>query len=789
MMDSLREKTLESLENSKILEALCGCSRTPYGAERTLALRPGCDVDQIRRGLCEASQLKDLLQFDDPFPLGRVADVRPLLDKAAIEGARLKPEDFVPIRETLTLVARLKAYKKGERENFPELAEYLERFGSFAEFKKEIDNAIDSSGEIRENASPLLRRISAEINDSRRRLIKKLEDTLSKRARTQGWQDDVITQRNGRYVIPIPASAYRSADGMVVDESQSGATFFVEPPFAVEGNNAISLALQKRRREIERILAELTATLRRVCPGLGDSLELIGVIDSLHSIATFSIKINASAPQISAEPGIDLISAFHPLLLYYTDDVSSIVPLDLALGAERLAILITGPNTGGKTVALKTVGLLALMAASGLLIPADPKSVVGVFDHIHADIGDEQSIELSLSTYSSHITKVIHAVRHAGPKSLLLFDEIGAGTDPAEGAALAEALILYIVGCGARLIVTTHYSQLKTLPLSHTELENASLEFDRESLRPTYRLQMGVPGSSYAIEIAERLGMPREIVDSATGELGSEERSLAGLISTMEEQLRQLRADSASLGEKLASSEVLERRYRARLEELERGVEEQKNTALSETEELVKNTRAELERIVREVRESQASKKTVQDAHLTIKAQSAALNEMKAPRSVERSTAPEDIRPGDFVWINPLKVDGEVAELVGDDRLKVRVGNMLNLVNRSEVTRANLPPGQTSPRRDPAGVRDETAPMSEIHLRGLTVEEAKEKLDKFLDSAILSGLGQVYVIHGKGTGTLRKALTAYLKEHPAVRDLRLGDWNQGGAGVTVVTLK
>ncbi|MCH7879185.1 MAG: hypothetical protein IH914_07725, partial [candidate division Zixibacteria bacterium] len=355
-MENLREKTLESLEFHKILDVICGCSLTPYGSERTGALRPRTDTAEIRRSLREASQLKDLLKFDDPFPLGRVIDIRGLLDNSSVEGAQLAAEDFLPIRETLALIARLKSYKKGERENFPELAEYLEKFGIFAVLKKEIDTAIDKSGEIKDNASPLLRKINGEISDTRRRLIKKLEGALAKRAKTQGWQDDVVTQRNGRYVVPIPSSSYRAADGITVDESQSGATLFVEPPFAVEQNNALALALQKRGREIDRILTELTSAVRRDTAGLLSSIELIGIIDSLHSIALFSIKINADAPNISGEAEIDLVRAFHPLLLYYTEDKSTIVPLDMALGKNRQAVLVTGPNTGGKTVALKTIG-------------------------------------------------------------------------------------------------------------------------------------------------------------------------------------------------------------------------------------------------------------------------------------------------------------------------------------------------------------------------------------------------------------------------------------------------
>lgn len=784
-------RTIESLEYPTIISAICGGSLTPYGAERSSALRPLTDIKKIRRSLREAAQLRDLLQFDDPFPLGRVEEIRPALDKSSLEGARLEPEDFLEIRETLSLFSKLKAYKKDSRENFPDLAEHLDTLGVFSELKDAINRVISKDGEIKDNASSELRKIRSTIADTRRKIISKLESTIASRKKVAGWQDDVVTQRNGRYVIPVQASAHRSSDGIVVDHSHSGATLFVEPPYAVELNNKLTMAQQEERREIDRILTQLTAILHEHAFSLRESITELGIIDSLHAIANFAIKTSGIAPEICAEAEVELIEARHPLLLYYTEDKTTVIPLDLSLGKLRQGLLITGPNTGGKTVALKTVGLLTLMAQSGILIPANERSRIGMFSQIYADIGDEQSIELSLSTFSSHITKVIRALKRADEFSLLLFDEIGAGTDPAEGAALAEAILLEALDKGARLIVTTHYSQLKTLPLTYPELENASLEFDRESLRPTYRVRIGSPGSSYAIEIAQRLGMPERVIQRASETLGEQERSLADLITSMESELAQVRADSARLSEKASSAEKLEKLYSEKLAALEKETGAQKDEARREAEQIVAETRAEMERIVKQIRETQAESDAVKAAHQTLRnAQSSLQTRRNTRNSINHTaSAPDELAPGDFVWINSLRVDGEVAELVGDDRLRVRVGNMLNLVKRSDVTKANLPAGAKRPRRDPVGMREETAPAREIHLRGLTVEEATDKLDKFLDQAVLSDLSQVYVIHGKGSGTLRKALTDFLKAHPAVKSVRLGDWNQGGAGVTIAQLK
>lgn len=789
------EKTLESLEFIKIVESIRGCCLTPFGAEKTLAMRPTLAAPEMRLRLREASQMKDLLLFDDPFPLARIDDIRPLLAKASTEGARLETEDFLLLREFIGVTARLRAYKRDNRENFPELAVFLNRLPSYPELRDEINRVIGTGGEIKDNASPALRKCRSSIEQTRRRLISKLEEIVSRRPKTPGWQDDLVTRRGDRYVIPSPANTHRSADGLIVDQSQSGATYFVEPPFAVELNNLLVTLAQEERREIDRILRELTSLVRELLGPLRESVDLLGIIDKLHAIASFSIKIEAHAPLVSDKAEINLLEARHPLLLMVADDKTKIVPLNLNLDDNRRGLLITGPNTGGKTVALKTVGLLALMTRSGLLIPADPRSTVGVFDRVFADIGDEQSIELSLSTFSSHITKVIKAVENSGPADLLLFDEIGAGTDPGEGAALAEAIILRIIRSGARLIVTTHYSRLKTLPLEHPELENASLEFDEESLQPTYIVRIGSPGSSYAIEIAERLGMPREITEQAAKILGAPERSLAELISGMETELRQVRLDSAKLAEKLSEAENSEANYSALLKELKQNADEHRRNALKESEDLVSRTRGEMEALVKRIRESQASREEIKKGQRILASYGQGTESTTSSQAEEttRESSQEkgdtaNLRPGDTVWSSALKVDGEVVEICRDGQVRVRFGNMLNLVERDDLIKADVKLGRR-PRRDPVGLREETAPAPEIHLRGMTVEEATERLDKFLDSAVLSGLSQVYVIHGKGAGILRRALTDFLKNHMAVDSVRMGDWNQGGAGVTVVKLK
>ncbi|MEK7774927.1 MAG: Smr/MutS family protein, partial [Candidatus Zixiibacteriota bacterium] len=499
-----------------------------------------------------------------------------------------------------------------------------------------------------------------------------------------------------------------------------------------------------------------------------------------------SIETGGNAPRISNSPELSLIEARHPLLIYSLGGVEKVVPTTLSLNNDRPAILITGPNTGGKTITLKTVGISILMAQSGLHISAGELSQVGVFTNVFADIGDEQSIELSLSTFSSHIRNIVEGIRNVGSDTILLFDEIGAGTDPREGAALAESIVLYAVKRGARLIATTHYSQLKTLASEHSEIENASLEFDRATLSPNYNLRIGLPGSSYAVEIAERLGMPADICRNAAELVGTSERSVADLVASLEEQLKHVRQDKSDLSERLHQAETLETQYRLKTEKLSREIEVEKKHALEETQEFVDQTRREMEHLVAEIRTSQASADSVRQFQKTVRTKE---TETRSRREqLQEKPSSEPLSVGDRVMILSLNAPGEIEAMIGKDKARVKTGNVVTTVELRNLRRtdANLPKPLPRVAR---GTQGESSADREIHLRGMTVEEAMEALERFIDRSVVAGLHQIYVIHGKGTGILRKQLTTYLKGHTEVAGLRLGDWNEGGAGVTIVTLK
>ncbi len=676
------------------------------------------------------------------------------------------------------------------RPKFPAIAEYLEVIRPFPELVKEIRKALDEKGEIKDDASPKLRTTRLELVDSRRRLIRSLEQLLTGPNRHSGLQDDVVTMRNGRYVISVPASQYRADVGILHDRSQSGATLYVEPKESVEHNNRLNFLLQEERLEMDRILRALTTQISQRADSLLKNCDLIGQLDAFHAAGTFSARTKASRARLVDEPRFSLVNARHPLLVMQFGGIEKVVPMTLNLDGTRQSIVVTGPNTGGKTIVLKTIGLSVLMAQSGLLIPADETSEVGIFRRVFADIGDEQSIELSLSTFSSHIRNIIAAVKQVSPNALVLLDEIGAGTDPKEGCALAESIVLYIVRAGAKLVATTHYSQLKTLPQQHHAIENASLEFNRDTLAPTYRLSVGMPGSSYAVEIAGRLGLPEEICRHAFDLVGSGERDLTDLIATMEAELKKLREDRSELSERLVGAKTVEEKYSRLMETFQKEVELEREKAVAETAGLLETTRKETERLVAEIRATQASKDSVKAIHKKLKESQSSVEKIQESleKTRDRSIQAVKFMKGDAVRIVTLNQIGQIDSLIGKDKAKVRVGNVSTIVEIRNLRRTDPEPTR-KPLKPVPGVNADEVVSPEIHLRGMTAEEAQDALDRFLDRAVVSGLRQVYVIHGKGTGVLRRTLTQFLKQHKEVDSIRLGDWNEGGAGVTIVTLK
>ncbi|MEZ5359521.1 MAG: endonuclease MutS2 [Candidatus Zixiibacteriota bacterium] len=788
--------SLDVLEYPRMREIISGLTLSPYGKALTDSISPLFDTDKIELALKRSSQMREIIRFEEALPLIRIEDLTDTVERSRIEGLHLEPGELLNIKVCLDTIIDLHRYAKeeGREEKFPEIVEIIQRFHPKYEISNAIKKAIDPAGEVMDSASGKLRLIRRSLGETETQLKQHLSKILGSRQKHAGWQDDVITIRDGRFVIPYLSSDFKAEGGIVHDKSHSGATLYVEPNSAIPINNKLRQLQQDEKQEIIRILRELTALVGEAASDILSDLDTYGLVDSIHARAGFALKIEAETPQITESSSLDLIDARHPLLLYSIKDAKSVVPLSVSLDTNNQGILVTGPNTGGKTVALKTVGLLTLMAMSGLEIPAHNKSTVGIYHKIYADIGDEQSIELSLSTFSSHIRNIIAAINDADDRSLVLFDEIGAGTDPKEGAALAEIILLELLKRGSNIIATTHYSQLKSLPLEHPELQNASLEFDRENLQPTYRLKLGIPGASYAIDIARRLGLPDKMADDAASLLSSDERSLDKLIEKLDRDLDHVQRERRELDSKLGKTKALEDFYQTRKKQLDSKEEELAGKHLEEMERQIREGRREIDRLIKDIRESAASPELVKQAHRTLITRTEEISQRKRPKKNASQPDLRTLKRGEIVWIEKFRAEGEVVEMQGDKKVKVAIGSAFMTVDTIDVTRRDTPSVTTSRPAASAGGRVDANAAGgefrpEIMLLGMTVEEALEALDKFLDDALIAGVGQVYIVHGKGTGALRKNLTTYLKSHKDVDSIRIGNWNEGGHGVTIARLK
>lgn len=658
-----------------------------------------------------------------------------------------------------------------------------------------------------DRASPELRALRRKLSRLRENIHQKLEATLRSPEHQKAIQEQVITSRNNRYVIPIKQEARSSFRGVVQGQSTSGATFFVEPLEIVQMNNALHETAEAEQREIRRILLDLTDRVRDHLHELELSLDLLAEFDFLNAKARFSLALDAVEPKLNTRGVVKLIEARHPLLEFHlqnerpsdadsdksTDLPTRVVPTNIHIGKTFNTLIITGPNTGGKTVVLKTVGLLTLMAQSGLHIPAEHGSQVAIFDEVFADIGDDQGIEQSLSTFSSHITKIAEMLRkieHA-EYSLVLLDEIGAGTDPSEGTALGMALLDWLGERQVNTIVTTHYGALKAYAHTQQTMENASMEFDWTTLRPTYRLQIGIPGSSNALKIASQLGIPTEILDEAQTHLGNNTVAVEDLLVRLQQTQDELETERTHLYHKIQEAEVASQKHTQLLQTLETERHTLKQQAESEARDIVTNARKTVEKLVADIRKQQASKNSIRNAFSQIESAKKSLK--KEPPKKQSHPPKLKVNVGDKVRVKKLDRFGEVLAIKsrGKTPLQILVGNMQMQAAYHEIDSVH-PKQETS--NLSTSVLDIQYSKSntisgELNIRGLLVKEALDVTDKYLDDAYLAGLPTVRILHGKGTGALRKAVHDELRENPRVTKYQFAPLSQGGEGVTVVTFK
>jgi DNA mismatch repair protein MutS2 len=791
------EHTLGVLEFGKIREMLSRQCLSEMGKELALSISPTKDREIAEKEIRQTTELKEILTFEETFPLSSMQDVRHSLRKAGTEGTYLDPRELLNLAETLTISNSLIEFFRNKKEKYLHISALISDLRSFDRLLASINSSVDPSGEIRDSASGRLSDIRHRKKTVRNRILDKLEAMLGARKAKGPRQDDIITIRDGRYVLPMDESEFFQSRGIIHDRSRSGATIFVEPLTVVGMNNQLKELSLEEEAEIERILREITSMVRMEIKDLDVMVRILQEIDFIHAKAQLSFKYDGNPPLLNEQGFISLIEARHPLLglpkseKAESPQAGAVVPLSLTLGRDHTCLIITGPNAGGKTVALKSAGLLTLMALAGLHIPAEPYSEISVFQRVYADIGDEQSIEMSLSTFSSHMLHIKDAVVNADSESLILLDELGGGTDPKEGVALGEAIIGELIRKGARTIITTHHGELKTLVQEYPEIRNASMEFDKETLTPTYRFQMGYPGSSYAIQIAQRLGMPEEVIQKAHQVLGGEERDLGALLESLEKDLHKVRENRQALEEQKKVTQELMSLYQDRMKKLDQREKELKTTALRESKLLVETTRVELERLVAQIRKTQAQKEAVKEAHRVVEEKKTSLDKEleKFEEKVTRKLG--IVKPGNSVWIEPLGIKGEVVSKDEQSKkFKVLVGSVtydveeekLTIIEEGEKVEAESEYVSTSSYSIPQV-------SMEIDLRGLMAEEAFDIVDKYLDDAFLAGLTSVRVIHGKGTGALRKKIGEFLGHHHRVESTRLGEWNEGGAGVTIVKLK
>lgn len=792
------ERTLRVLEFSKVIERLASYTVTARGRELAQALRPSVTAHDVERRLAATTEA-GVLKVEGEVPLRGTSDIRDLISRARI-GSALQPADLLALRDTLAAIRQVRQFISARVERAPLLGEVAASMQTHDALEAALRETVADDGAILGGASAALGRLRREQQSAHARIRESL-DSLLRGPDARMLQDLLVMTRGDRYVVPVRQEFKGQFPGVLHDQSSSGATAFMEPLAIVPLGNQLRELEIAEREEISRILRELTGQVGSLADQIVASYEALGEVDLAVAKADLADAMRGTAPRIRTDGVLELRGARHPLL---TGDV---VPVDVSLGEGFTTLVITGPNTGGKTVTLKTIGLLTLMAQAGLHVPADPGVEVNVFTRVYADIGDEQSIEQSLSTFSSHMRAIVGILQQLGDSAsttgpeggnasaLVLLDEIGAGTDPTEGVALARALIEYLHRSGARTGVTTHYNELKALAYTHPGIQNASVEFDAETLRPTYRLRIGVPGRSNALDIASRLGLEGAIVDRARELLGPEVAAVDRILSDIEADRR---AYEFELGEAARHrQEAAELRTQAD-QELQRLRSERRDVLArlrAEADALLQHARSEVEAILKSLKAA-AGPSGVRDARSRLR-QLADELAAKAPDEVPPGEPLAAVTPGQPVFIVPLNRVGAVVA-AGDSHgeVEVEAGALRIRVNLTSLRAVPSPSAAASPatsERSRGPTQGIGAPASAavpltMSLRGLTVDEALPMLDKYLDDAALAGLHQVTVVHGKGTGALRKAVHEFLRSHPHVRRFRLGERGEGDSGVTIVEL-
>ena len=796
-MKDFDQKSLQILELPLVLEQLAKCAVSEAAKLRARALTPFTHEEDVRRALRETSDAKALSGLRGAPPFAGIRDVSASLTRAG-RGGSLNCKELLDVAMLLKTARMVRGYRGDDAQQKTSLDGLFSALSANKFLEDAITGAILSEEEIADGASPALSDIRRKMRAANAKIRDVLQRMISSPTQSKLLQEPIITQRGGRYVVPVKSEHKADVGGLVHDISSSGATLFIEPMPVVALNNDLRELEAKEKKEIERILMELSASVADFTETIARDYDLLVNLDFIFAKAKLSYDWNADAPEVNTCGQVSLRRARHPLL-----DAKKTVPVSIRLGLDFDTLIITGPNTGGKTVALKTIGLLNIMAQCGLHIPCDSGSCVSVFGHVFADIGDEQSIEQSLSTFSSHMTNIVGILQQADDASLILFDELGAGPDPVEGAALAVSIIQYARALGAKVAATTHYTELKTFALTTNRVENASCEFDVETLRPTYKLLIGVPGKSNAFAISKRLGLPEHIIDDARGLIDSEDQRFDEILAKLEE--KNTRLEEELRGAERARREAEELRRRA--EEFDATIEKDRDRALerakAEAERLIASARDTADQVfeeldsIRKKRRREENYQQVNDARAALRR---SLNEAEGKldaigKKKQKPKAEPMKRPlkiGDTVELISLGTRATVLTLPDKNgNLQVQAGIMKVNVKLREL-RLVEESGDKTVRDFVAKKQAELRNIQvspEIDLRGMMPEEAESVLERYIDTAFLAKLNTVTVIHGKGTGVLRRTVQEHLKHNRQVKSFRLGVYGEGENGVTVVELR
>lgn len=783
--------SLQQLEFPRIIEQLQQRLATPYGFRHLATINFSRHADVVREELQKSMEMLALLEGGYPPPISGFTDITPHLDKIKPVDAYLETDALLDIKYNLQSLIEVRLFFDQHRDEAPLLQKYAQRIHMHRDIIGQIEGTIDRSGEIFDNASPELRQVRIKIrtmeSDHKKALVK------IQKQYADYLQDGIVTLRDGRQVLGIQPNYVNKVNGIVHGTSSSGATIFVEPMETLKISNEIQNLRIRERVEIIKILKFLTGIIRQVRNVIYFSLENIAILDVILAKARLGNELEGSAPKITEAAVLRIFNGRHPLLVLKTGR-EKVVPLSVGLGENIQTLVITGPNAGGKTVAMKTVGLLVLMTQMGIPIPADPDSEIPLVDKILVDIGDRQSLEQDLSTFSAHVVRLKQIVEEAGDRTLVLLDEVGTGTDPKEGAALAIALLSELTDKKALTIATTHHGELKAFAHENQFVENASMEFDLQTLAPTYRLRVGVPGSSYAIEIARRYGFPENLILAAKTYIGEEKDRLEELILSLESRLQIAEKERREANIKLTKAEALQNLYERQLEDYKKNKAARKQEAEVAALKILQEANALIEKTVQEIRESQGEKAVIKHARSTVQKQRTRLEKSLQP-DLEPPKPEEPLQKGDRVWVDSLNDAGELLDdPEGKKKVRVLVGNVTLTVDRNGIRRSNKSPKKEKAARTITGADVDatsgtTAVTPELDLRGLDQQDAIDETNRYLSQALESGWEEVRIVHGKGSGVLRIAINNYLSRDKRVESKRLGRWGEGDTGVTVVKLR